>query len=517
MKRCGDHDVVHTSLFDPVPQEILSLILVQAYGCAKNMTTVCTAWRRTIAQYTDWFSLAKTYYRFDAARWSHYFSDGVASWETWHSPAPYGGDDPTNVFLLHRHTLIDDNNNPERPIDRIAAATGLAIYYLDQHVSEAAFKNFIGRLLVAKHTNYPALLDAALWYVNDMAPVRTQLVQCRMLQALVRYVQNEAASPLVRRNFHPRDVNIRFTEEGHRYTLVMWDVEKAQYISVLSHRDCDDNEDPRARSHDEEDLDILRRDLRSMTTFIHSLYGGFDPDAAIATMKVNTKKWDSPRENKYFGLSDDQIKLRWATEGQDASQKGTAMHLNLENLCLDRPHETESKEYKLYERFARAHLAGRLRPYRTEWSIYDEELMLCGQIDIIYEYVSEVYTVGGKKHLKIGDYKRSKAITKYNAYQSGLPGTAAHYAGDCNYVHYTLQLCGYKYILEKNYGVIIDEMFLIVLHPDQEEYIRVEISPPEYRRYCDRLIDSVLAYRRQCVGEKKTWLPLSAVTAPGDF
>jgi hypothetical protein len=403
--------------------------------------------------------------------------------------------------LARAYELLGDEDDATRRLYDIVCTARLALHYLGTYAAQCSddrrFRNFIARLLVAKYPHQEAAFARA----------HQERVHCRALQAVVRYVQNEAASPLVRRNYHWRDLHITFREEGHRYTLLLWDSECSQYLTVLSHvDDCDDEggEHRLSPSYDERRLGITRRDLRSMTTFIKSLHDEFEPDRVIAAMMANEKKWNDPKLNpKYYGMSPDAIKALWEQTGAEASAAGTAMHLNLENRALGRTHERQSKEYRLYERFEREHVVGKLRPYRAEWMVWDAELMLCGSIDIVYEYEDpgkRALDARGKRHLVIGDYKRSKEIKLYNEYQSMNEKTLAQYAGDCNYVHYTIQLCGYKYILEKNYDVVVDEMFLIVLHPDQRNYIKVAIAPEGlYRTQCEAMMRSIFQYRARAL------------------
>jgi len=49
---------------------------------------------------------------------------------------------------------------------------------------------------------------------------------------------------------------------------------------------------------------------------------------------------------------------------------------------------------------------------------------------------------------------------------------------DCNYWHYSLQLSVYKYVLEKEYGMEIVELAIIILHPDQvpHNYKRIKLN-----------------------------------------
>jgi ATP-dependent exoDNAse (exonuclease V) beta subunit len=66
------------------------------------------------------------------------------------------------------------------------------------------------------------------------------------------------------------------------------------------------------------------------------------------------------------------------------------------------------------------------------------------------------------------DWKRSKQIKKENNYRKGKDPIS--HIDDANYWHYALQLNIYKYIIEKNYGINISAIYLVRLHPDQQDY-----------------------------------------------
>ena len=66
------------------------------------------------------------------------------------------------------------------------------------------------------------------------------------------------------------------------------------------------------------------------------------------------------------------------------------------------------------------------------------------------------------------DWKRSKQIKKENYYRKGK--YPLNHIDDANYWHYALQLNIYKYILEKNYSKNISSIYLVRLHPDQQDY-----------------------------------------------
>ena len=61
-----------------------------------------------------------------------------------------------------------------------------------------------------------------------------------------------------------------------------------------------------------------------------------------------------------------------------------------------------------------------------------------------------------------------------NKFQTGLP--PIQHLPDCNYWHYTLQLNVYRWFLENLYGLHIEEMYLLVLHPDNKNYKRVRLN-----------------------------------------
>ena len=46
---------------------------------------------------------------------------------------------------------------------------------------------------------------------------------------------------------------------------------------------------------------------------------------------------------------------------------------------------------------------------------------------------------------------------------------------DIKFFHYALQQNLYKYILEKNYGIIVENMYIIVLHPIFGNYQKFKI------------------------------------------
>lgn len=266
------------------------------------------------------------------------------------------------------------------------------------------------------------------------------------------------------RNSHNRDKNIIFYDIGHKYDI----------------------------------LTDINSKYTSVTTWIHSHFKKFDSDKAIACM-MKGKKWCEG--HKYWGLSHDEIKKLWSENGKRESKKGTDLHYNIEcfmnnsTLKYDYSHndlydyylrhEPTSydlcKEWQYFLNFIRDNQS--FIPYRTEWMVYDSEYKLAGSIDMIYK--NEDGT------LNIYDWKRCKeisAVNKWNDFSitdciSELPNT--------NYWHYSLQLNLYKRILEKNYNVIVRDLYLVRLHPDNEDNNYMLIKAADLSSHVSRLLEKI--------------------------
>jgi len=80
--------------------------------------------------------------------------------------------------------------------------------------------------------------------------------------------------------------------------------------------------------------------------------------------------------------------------------------------------------------------------------------------------------------LQIYDWKRSKKVVKENRWASAIVDCISHLP-DSNFWKYSLQLNTYKWILEKNYGKKISNMFLVWLHPNNpgNSYLKYEVDP----------------------------------------
>jgi ATP-dependent exoDNAse (exonuclease V) beta subunit len=250
-------------------------------------------------------------------------------------------------------------------------------------------------------------------------------------------------SYLANKNPHPRDPFIEFDEGPHIYTV-----------------------------HGE-------GGYTSVTTFIHSLFSHFDADKIISTMERNGKLNDP--NNKYYGMTREEIKAQWAKNGATASGAGTQLHYDIECYYNQLEVKNDSIEYQYFLNFLKDF--PELKPYRTEWMVYYEEYKLSGSIDMIYENPDGT--------LQIYDWKRCKEI-KYENFGKMAQTKCIQHIPDANFWHYSIQLNTYKTILEHKYGKKVTGLYLICIHPDNpcKNYERIEVP------FLEKEIAELLAHKK---------------------
>jgi ATP-dependent exoDNAse (exonuclease V) beta subunit len=271
--------------------------------------------------------------------------------------------------------------------------------------------------------------------------------------------------PILKTNYsHPRDNNITFEEKEHKYTILTDNT--SSYTSV--------------------------------TTFIHSHFPKFDPDKIIDKM-MKSKSWKEG--HKYWNKSSEEIKKEWSNNGSSVSQLGTSLHFQIECFMnnpdlikgythidlLNHYYETQSekiptKEWNYFIQFINDF--PHLKPFRTEWTIYDEDLKLAGSIDMVY--------INPDDTLSIYDWKRVKNITKVNTFDKYAITESICHVPDTNFWHYAIQLNMYKTLLELKYNKKVTDLYLVRLHPDTEENSYELIAIP----LLDREIQDLLKERR---------------------
>jgi len=242
----------------------------------------------------------------------------------------------------------------------------------------------------------------------------------------------------------------------------------------------------------------------SMTALIHSYSQPFDSELVAERVAIKNKKnYDyASAQLKWYGdslsaetraelqemlkqpITTQEVLDEWAFENNFSKVKGTHIHAFNEymwqNLQYNYPKDEIIKQFgrdvleevwpkltniakQFYDKFK-----DNIIPVGLELVIGDEELEICGSIDFL-AYSKKLNS------LIIIDYKSNKEI-KFKSYvdkdgnSQKMQGCLSH-LDDCNYVHYSLQLNGYQYILEKNTGLKLNNRhFLIWMNENNSSY-----------------------------------------------
>ncbi|MCQ2095800.1 MAG: hypothetical protein MJY59_03550 [Bacteroidaceae bacterium] len=230
--------------------------------------------------------------------------------------------------------------------------------------------------------------------------------------------------------FFPQDADIDFIAEGHRY--IYKGVE--EFISV--------------------------------STLYSRFFKQFDA-LAVARSKA-----------RYSSKTAEEFIEEWEYTRDKASSVGTFMHKQIESIINGWPvelalnydfigqfmekHETIGieREIAYFNSFRKTLQAV---PFRTEWCVFDPEYKVAGTIDLICKNADGTY--------EMYDWKRSQKIDPAAKGYNGCKGlNGLESVDDTPYWHYVLQQNTYCYILERNYGVRVNGMHLVVLHPDYSGY-----------------------------------------------
>jgi hypothetical protein len=139
-------------------------------------------------------------------------------------------------------------------------------------------------------------------------------------------------------------------------------------------------------------------------------------------------------------------------------------------------------EYQYFKNFLREN--PELEPYRTEWTIFHEELKIAGSVDMVY--------VNPDGTLLIYDWKRCKEIVCENMYGTTAVTPCIKHLPDTNFWHYTLQLNTYRAIIEEKYGMKVVGLCLVCLHPDNCNKNYQIIKVP----FIDKEIVDLFEYRK---------------------
>ena len=196
-----------------------------------------------------------------------------------------------------------------------------------------------------------------------------------------------------------------------------------------------------------------------------------------------------------YGADVEEMLDRWDRCRRMASEVGTFMHLQTERYFRDGVFDTVypfvdgeatvpvsiEREKAHFLRFVEEH---RIRPYRQEWPIYDLELNIAGTVDMICREDDGSFTIyDWKRSGKVVDAAGVPLTEGFNG-KTGFNGISLP---DTPFYHYCIQQNLYRYMLQRDYGIRVGGMNLVVLCPDYPTYYRVEVP------VMDEVVEQIMA------------------------
>ena len=264
------------------------------------------------------------------------------------------------------------------------------------------------------------------------------------------------------RNKHPRDTNIRFEAEGHAYFLKIDCQHEIRFPTSVSN--------------------VWARYFKKFDaeTVIQKCYNRWCEDPS-------SKYYENIKEMRRYNVADHKIQARikkeWADTGVIASAQGVHMHRQIELALGGLEFDVSSLEMQQFVQLVEHVLVPKgYRVYRTEWAIYDEKVMVAGQLDALF-----VDTLGCFHMVDWKRCKRSLDPTLNAPYKRyGTP--PCENLLDTDYVHYSIQQNLYTAILRRCYNIHVSSMTLAQLHPDHENFRMIPV--PIWQSLADSLLES---------------------------
>ena len=221
----------------------------------------------------------------------------------------------------------------------------------------------------------------------------------------------------------------------------------------------------------------------SVTTFIHEFCNEFDAEG-MAEKVAN-------RDGKTI----QQVLDEWAYKRDFSCEKGTTCHEWSQSLWSGAEYKPllydESKEYLNAVIKIRSQAVNFKNDYQEHLEHLIDELPIGSEEYDIASCVDHLFYNKLTGGLVLVDYKTNSLMDGYNkkAYKKAMKVPLSHINDDALH-HYHIQLSIYKYLIEKYTGLKVDEMFIVYMSENIENYEIIEIP------YLKKEVELILENRR---------------------
>lgn len=170
----------------------------------------------------------------------------------------------------------------------------------------------------------------------------------------------------------------------------------------------------------------------------------------------------------------------------EAAEKGTFLHNQIENFLKKTEFDSDSKEFELFLDFYNKEIKARnLVFFDAEKMIFSDKYNVAGTIDCLFKKES-------KDEYVMLDWKRSKKLIidgRPRIFGYGYALSELNTLDNSSFNRYCLQQNIYKLIAETEYGMKISSMKLVVLHENYSDYHIVDV--PTMKREASIILNSL--------------------------
>lgn len=170
----------------------------------------------------------------------------------------------------------------------------------------------------------------------------------------------------------------------------------------------------------------------------------------------------------------------------EAAEKGTFLHNQIENYLKNTEFDSDSKEFELFLDFYNKEIKGRnLVFYDAEKIVFSNKHNVAGTIDCLFKK-------NNKDEYVMLDWKRSKKLIidgRPRIFGFGYALSELSSLDNSSYYRYCLQQNIYKHIVETEYFMKISSMKLVVLHENYSNYHIVDV--PTMKKETNIILNSL--------------------------
>ena len=257
--------------------------------------------------------------------------------------------------------------------------------------------------------------------------------------------ENESIESIIQRtkkfNFDTWNSSIAFDEETHKYLHPKDETGNAEYISV--------------------------------TTLIERFFP-FDLKRYIERKAEEENRTEEDVLVEYLMIRD------------EAAEKGTFLHNQIENFLKGNKFDSDSKEFELFIKFYNKEIKKRnLVFFDAEKMIFSNKYNVAGTIDCLFKKDDS------DEYIML-DWKRSKKLIidgRPRIFGYGYALSELNHLDNSSYYRYCLQQNIYKVIVESEFSVNISSMKLVVLHENYSAYYIVNV--PEMKKEAKIILNSL--------------------------